>query len=183
MDKSLADHLGQLRHDRGWSLDQLAEETGISRASLARIEKAQVSPTTETLAKLCRAYALSMSRLLAMVEDQTPAVIPASARTRWTDPLTGYSRTVLSPSGPDLAGEWLDCALPAGQTIHYDAPPKPGLEHHLLMQSGTLTVEVDGIRHALTAGDCLRYRLYGASSFSTESGPESEAARYYLILI
>lgn len=179
MDSLLAQHLTRLRAEAGWSLDQLAQETGVSRATLARVEKAQVSPTTDTLAKLCRAYGTSMSRLLALVEDQAPAVIPADDRKSWQDGDTGFTRSVISPPGADLAGEWLDCQLPAGQCITYDAPPRAGLEHHLLLLSGQLTVSVEGTAHSLSPGDCLRYRLYGATRFETGAS----AAHYHLFLL
>ncbi|CUH83536.1 helix-turn-helix domain-containing protein [Thalassovita mediterranea] len=179
MDTLLAQQLCQLRGHSGWTLDQLAQETGVSRATLARLEKAQVSPTTDTLAKLCRAYGTSMSRLLALVEDQAPAVIPATARKSWSDPKTGFQRSVVSPPSADLAGEWLDCRLPAGQRLSYDAPPRAGLEHHLLLLSGQLAVTVQGHAHHLNTGDCLRYRLYGATCFETSA----EDAHYHLFLL
>ena len=178
-DTALAQHLTHLRASAGHSLDQLAEITGLSRATLARVEKAQVSPTTQTLARLCRAYGLSMSRLLAMVEDQPPAVIPPDARSTWVDPATGFRRTVLSPASADLAGEWLECHLPAQQCLRYEAPPRAGLEHHLLLTSGALTVAVEGTSHNLQPGDCLRYRLHGATRFETGDQPAS----YQLFLI
>ena len=65
----LADHLKKLRLDREWSLDQLATRCGVSRATLSRVENAEVSPTAEVLGKLCTAFALPLSRLLAQVEE------------------------------------------------------------------------------------------------------------------
>ena len=43
----LADRLRELRRERGWSLDDLASRSGISRATLSRMEKADVSSTAE----------------------------------------------------------------------------------------------------------------------------------------
>ncbi|WP_323779900.1 helix-turn-helix transcriptional regulator [Thalassovita sp.] len=175
----LAQHLADLRAERGLSLDQLSEICGVSRASLARIEKAQVSPTTETLGKLCSAYGLSMSRLLALVENEFRPVITASARQRWTDPETGFHRDVVSDAAAGLTGEVLLCHLPAFQTLQYDRPPRPGLEHHLLLLHGALTVTVEARVHSLTPGDCLRYKLFGQSAFQTGETP----ADYYLYLL
>lgn len=39
----LAHRLASLRAERGWSLDELAQKSGVSRASLSRIEKGEVS--------------------------------------------------------------------------------------------------------------------------------------------
>jgi hypothetical protein len=48
------------------------------------------------------------------------------------------------------------------------------------MLDGALTLTVDGIRHRLAAGDCLRYRLHGESLFET---PVNSAARYHLFMV
>ena len=45
----LSRRLAQLRAERGLTLDQLASASGVSRAALSRLEKAEVSPTAEVL--------------------------------------------------------------------------------------------------------------------------------------
>ena len=63
--------------------------------------------------------------------------------------------------------------------ITYETPPKPGLEHHLVMIEGALSLTVSGQRHELKPGDCLRYRLHSASLFETGA----EGARYFLFML
>jgi len=53
LDRRIARRLAQLRNEHGWSLDVLAERTGISRATLSRIERSELSPTAAMLAGLC----------------------------------------------------------------------------------------------------------------------------------
>ena len=178
--KKLADRLKRLRQERGWSLDRLAEESGLSRATLSRLEKAEVSPTAEVLSKLCRAYALAMSRLLAMVEENASPVVRRRDQLSWHDEKAGFLRRAVSPPDGHLAAEVLECELKAGARIAYKMPPLPGLEHHLVLLEGSLDVTIEGQRHRLTAGDCLRYRLFGASAFETSEG---SAARYLLVLV
>ena len=69
--------------------------------------------------------------------------------------------------------------LPAGARIAYDTPPVEGLEHHLVLQSGRLTLTVDGTDHALTPGDCLRYRLHGQTVFLAGT----DAPAHYLLFL
>lgn len=176
-DTRLATHLASLRAAQGWTLADLADRSGLSRATLSRIENAEVSPTAAALGQLCAAFGLSMSHLLAMVESEFHPVIPAQNRATWTDPATGFTRTVISPAAPPLRGELLLCTLPADTTLAYDRPPRPGLEHHLLLQTGTLTVTVEGTAHTLTPGDCLRYQLWGGTRFHSAPG-----ATYLLFL-
>lgn len=179
-DKRLAQRLHALRAERGWSLDELAQRSGVSRATLSRLENADVSPTANVLGKLCAAYGLTMSRLMRMVEDDFTAVVRREAQALWVDASLGFRRRCVSPPAQTLAGEALECELAAGTRIDYDSPPRPGLEHHLLLVEGALTVSVDGKQHALLPGDCLRYQLFGASAFLT---PPESAARYYLFIL
>ena len=179
-EQRLAARLKQLRVERGWSLDQLASASQVSRATLSRLENGEVSPTTAVLGKLCAAYGLAMSRLLRMVEDDFAPVLRRAQQSVWTDPETGFIRRCVSPPSRALAGEALECELGAGVTIAYATTPRPGMEHHLLLQEGQLNVTVDGRSHALQAGDCLRYQLHGASTFVT---PADSGARYFLFIV
>jgi len=49
IERRISDRLAQLRAQRGWSLDALAERTGISRATLSRVERSELSPTAAML--------------------------------------------------------------------------------------------------------------------------------------
>ena len=66
-----------------------------------------------------------------------------------------------------LSGEVMEGHLPRETVINYETPPKPGQEHHLIVLDGELALTVDGVRHALSGGDCLRYHLSGPTQFET----------------
>lgn len=176
----LAHRLFSLRGERGWSLDELAARSGLARATLSRLENAESSPTAETLGKLCAAYGLTLSRLMALVEEGFTAHVPFEAQAEWEDPATGFRRRGVSPPAARLAGEVIEGHLPPGTTIAYDAPPRAGLEHHLILLDGALRLDLGDAAHELSAGDCLRYQLWGASRFAT--GP-ARGARYLLVMI
>ncbi|MFD4837533.1 helix-turn-helix domain-containing protein [Achromobacter sp. NPDC058515] len=180
LDRRMAARLKTLRQDRGWSLDDLAGRAGVSRATLSRLENAEVSPTASVLGKLCAAYGMTMSRLMLMVEDDFVAWVPERAQAVWVDESVGFRRRSVSPPAQQLAGEVLACELAANARIAYDHTPRPGLEHHLLMLDGELSITVDGQAHDLRPGDCLRYQLFGASAFAT---PPHSGARYLLFIV
>jgi transcriptional regulator with XRE-family HTH domain len=179
-DHRLAQRLKSLRAERGWSMDHLATLSGTSRATLSRLENAEVSPTANVLGKLCAAYGLTMSRLMRMVEDDFAPLVPRAAQPVWTDPATGFRRRSVSPPAHALAGELIECELRPATRIGYDSSPRPGLEHHLHLVEGQLEVTVDGQAHALNPGDCLRYQLFGASAFAT---PAQSGARYFVFIV
>jgi transcriptional regulator with XRE-family HTH domain len=180
LDRRIARRLRALRAERGWSLDDLAGRSGVSRATLSRLENAEASPTAGVLGKLCAAFGLTLSRLMHLVEDDYAPLLRRADQPVWTDPESGFVRRAISPPARTLAGEALECSLRPGTRIAYERPPRPGLEHHLLLLDGALELTADGRAHALGPGDCLRYRLFGPSAFAT---PTDRGARYLLFLV
>lgn len=180
LDTQLATRLRTLRAERNWSLDELAKRSGISRATLSRMENADVSPTAGALGRLCAAYGMTMSRLMRMIEDQFEPLVRRDAQWVWRDREIAFERRSLSPPNAALSGEVIECSLGPGTRINYPQPSRPGLEHHLVLLEGALTLTVGEIRHDLDAGDCLRYRIQGGTVFET---PPSTGARYFLFMV
>jgi transcriptional regulator with XRE-family HTH domain len=180
VDRRIAQRLARLRADSGWSLDMLAERTGISRATLSRLERSELSPTAAMLGKLCSVFGWTMSRLMAEAETRPPNLVPASEQPEWQDPESGYRRRAVSPPAPGLRGEVVEVHMPAGASVSFDAAPIAGLEHHLWMLEGALSLEVDGSLYRLRGGDCLRYVLAGPSRFEN---PGKREARYVIAMV
>lgn len=180
IDRRIAQRLKSLRAERGWSLDELAGRSDVSRATLSRLENAEVSPTASVLGKLAAAYGLTISRLMHFVEDDFAPLIRRDAQPVWSDPGAGFIRRSISPPAQTLSAEVLECTLEPGARIAYDHPPRRGLEHHLVLIEGRLDITVDGRSHALHPGDCLRYQLFGASAFAT---PANTGAKYLLVVV
>ncbi len=180
VERRIAERLVLLRAERGWSLDTLAGRTGISRATLSRVERGELSPTAAILTNLCGAYGWTLSRLIAEAEPSPPSLVRAVRQTSWTDPASGYRRRAVSPPGAGLRGEMVEIRIPAGASVSFAAPPVHGLEHHLWMLDGTLTLDVSGSTFHLSAGDCLRYVLTGATRFENSARRE---ARYLIAMV
>ncbi len=180
IDRRIAQRLVQLRADRGWSLHELAGHTGISRPTLSRIERAELSPTAAMLGALCSAYGWTLSRLMADAEARPPQLVRAAEQAEWTDPESHYRRRIVSPPSPDLRGELVEVHVPAGATVSFEAAPIQGLEHHLWMIEGAMTIDVDGATFDLRAQDCLRYVLTGSSRFRNTG---KRGARYLVAMV
>jgi transcriptional regulator with XRE-family HTH domain len=179
IDRQIAQRLKTLRAERGWSLDDLAKRSGVSRASLSRLENAEVSATAAVLGRLCTAYGMTLSRLVRLVESEVQPLIRHDEQPVWTDPNTGFVRRSVSPPAQMLAAEALECRLEPNTEIVYEAPPRPGLEHHIILTEGALGVTIEGREHRLGPGDCLRYQLFGRSEFRTGDEPAS----YFLFMV
>lgn len=180
IDRRIADRLKALRVERGWSLDTLAERSGVSRSTLSRLENAEVSGTAGVLGRLCTAHGLTLSRLMHLVEEAFQPLVRRESQPVWRDTGAGFRRRIVSPPALALSGEVLEGRLEAGAGVAYDTSPRPGLEHHLVLLEGRLSVTLDGVTHDLRPGDCLRYRLDGASVFAA---PADSMARYLLFIV
>ena len=161
-------------------MDALAERTGISRATLSRVERGELSPTATMLGMLCSVFGWTLSRLIAEAESQPMRVVRAADQVEWQDPASGYIRRAVSPPGAGLRGELVEVRLPGGATVEFDVSPIPGLEHHLWMLEGALDLTVEGKLFRLQAGDCLRYVLNGPTRFEC---PKKRPARYVVAMV
>lgn len=176
----LAARLADLRAERGWSLEELARRTGVSRSTLSRLERAEISPTAALLGRLCAAYERTMSRLLAEVESEPAQLVCAERQPVWLDETSGFTRRSVSPPHPGLRGELVEGVLRPGADISYDEPPVPGLEQHIWVLEGTLEITVGAAAHELGTGDCLRFRLWGRSRFRCQG---SAPVHYVLMIV
>lgn len=169
--QKLAHHLRGLRETRNLTLVRLAQRSGISRASLSRIENAETSPTAETLGRLAAVYALPISQLLSPLEQDFQPVLKRGDQATWHDPAHDFQRRSVSPPNGQLSVELIEGTLGKGQRIEYAAPAIPGQEHHVYVLSGQIEITIDETTHSLSAGDCLRYVLFGSTAFKTTDTP------------
>jgi transcriptional regulator with XRE-family HTH domain len=180
LDRRIAQRLAALRAERGWSLADLASRTGLSRPTLSRLERCELSPTADVLNALCAQYGFAASRLMAEAEASPPSLIRAAEQVTWQDPESGFVRRVVSPPDTNLRGELVEVHMPAGAMVHYGVSPLPGLEHHLWILDGSLTLEIEDVEYRLEKGDCVRYRLSGKSRFVCG---KRRAARYIIAIV
>lgn len=179
VERRIASRLAGLRAERGWTLETLAQRTGISRATLSRLERGELSPTAATLSTLCGQYGWTLSRLMAEAEQSAPSIVRAQEQVCWQDPETRYIRRILSPPVPSLKGELVEVTLPPHSSVSYGASYLPGLEHHLWMLEGALSLEIHGTTFQLGKGDCIRYVLSGPSKFVCGKRP----TRYVICMV
>lgn len=84
------------RESRGWSLSELAERAGASRAMIHKIERGESSPTASMLGRLSGAFGISMSTLIARAEMQEGKLLRFAHQPVWHDPQSHYLRRHVS---------------------------------------------------------------------------------------
>lgn len=179
VDSALAKRLSALRKNRGLSLDQAADLSGVSRATLSRAERAETSPTAHVLGCLSAAYGITLSALLGGLDERPSSVLSRNEAGFWEDPETGFRRWSISPPARGYEIELVWAELPAGARLEYPAPAYSGMEQHIVLFEGSLRYELGGAVYLLEPNDTLRVRLYGETAL--ESCGQG-AAKYLLAI-
>lgn len=177
---AIGERLKSLRAASGLTLDQLADRSGVSRAMISRIERAEASPTAALLARLCEGLGLTLSVFFAPEE---PSSSPLSRRTQqrlWRDPKTGYLRRSVSPPGMPSPVDIVEIEFPAGARVSF--PPREEsrvMTQHVWLFEGMLDMVLPDATHRLHPGDCLFMDIGDAFDFYN---PSDKPARYAVIL-
>ncbi|MEV5612485.1 XRE family transcriptional regulator [Streptomyces sp. NPDC052225] len=139
---------------RRWTLAELAEASGVSRAMIHRIERGESNPTAVVLGKLSAAFRLSVATLLdPEAEAPVERVRRADAAPLWRDPGTGYARRQVS--GPGFPAEVAEIRLPPGAEVPYPAAAFAFHRQLVWVIEGHLTFREGEVPHELDAGDTV----------------------------
>ncbi|MFX7949532.1 helix-turn-helix transcriptional regulator, partial [Acinetobacter baumannii] len=76
-----------------------ADRAQVSRAMISRIERGDSSPTATLLGRLGAGLGVTLSMLMAAVEEAGPTLLRAADQPVWRDPETGFLRRAVSPTG------------------------------------------------------------------------------------
>lgn len=169
LDKRIGARIRTERESRGWSLTRLAEESGVSRAMIHKIERGESSPTATVMAKLSGAFRLSMSTLLARAEMSGGRLLRAGEQPVWIDPESGYERRHVSPKS-DLPVSVVRVSLPPGAEVPIPAASYAFLRQLIWVLEGDLVFREGAERHAMAEGDCLELGPPSDCAFRNESG-------------
>lgn len=177
---SLAAAVQQARVALGLSVNALAEQSGVSRAMIGKIERSEAQPTAVLLGRLSGALGMTLSELVARAEEGTGDLLRRAAdQPVWTDPATGYRRRAVSPA-TDGPLELVEVDLPAGASVSYPADAYTFKNQQIWILSGRLRFHEGPVVHDLAAGDCLQL---GPPSATTFENPGTAACRYLVALV
>jgi transcriptional regulator with XRE-family HTH domain len=170
------------RENRGWSLTDLAERSGVSRAMINKVERGEASTTASLLGRLAGAFGLTLSMLLARTEtDLVGRLVRASDQSRWTDPETGYIRRQIAPApGSDIPLDVVQVELPTGASVSFPARNYVSVRQLIWVLGGCLTFLEGEVAHTLREGDCLEL---GPPADCTFRNDQSVPCRYVVIVL
>ncbi len=180
LNQSIANRLRQLRLERALTLDDLAAQSGVSRAMISRIERAEASPTAVLLARLCSALGQSLSSFFETPDESASPLARRANQQTWRDPATGYVRRSVSASGTGSRVDIVEVDFPPGAVVRF--PQLSGARNqsqHLWLFDGAMAVTAAGRRYDLLAGDCLYMNIGDEHIFEN---PMATPARYAIVI-
>ena len=138
-DIELGHRIRQLRAASGLSLDQLAQKSGVSRAMISRIERAEAQATAALLGRLCAGLGTDLGWLFQQGAETPQDVSRRGEQPVWRDPDTGYLRRNLTPAGARSPTRVIEVELPPGATVAFDSAfDVRRVDQHVVMLEGAI---------------------------------------------
>jgi transcriptional regulator with XRE-family HTH domain len=153
---ALARILQSLRSERGWSLDQLALRSGVSKGVLVALEQGRSNPNLATLARIADAFGVPVTRMLDVSDEPAVRITgPENARVLW-DGESGGTGTIIAATEPPWAVELWRWAVQPGERFGGDAH-SPASREMAWVEAGTVTLTVAGRSYQVGPGQCARF--------------------------
>lgn len=145
----------QFRTQKNLTLQGLGRITGLSPSMLSLVERGKTSPSIGTLIVICSALEVHMSDLVTQEDRVVRDPVFRFGEQPVFQTSAGVLRRVLRADhvrGVEIAiNEYAANTGNATSPVHH-----AGFEYGVVLE-GKLTVEVDGARHVLHAGDLIAY--------------------------
>ncbi|MEV0563291.1 XRE family transcriptional regulator [Dactylosporangium sp. NPDC050588] len=166
------------RRAQGLALEQLAELSGVSRSMVSDVERGTKTPTVLVLDRLATALGTSISRLLDEPAGNAFVLLRNGQQRVVRDP-AGWERRILSPVLPGVEFEFMRTVLGPGVDAGEFSPHRPGSREYVAVESGRLTLTIDGQASTLEAGDSVYYPGDCRHAFANSGDVECV---YYLVM-
>jgi transcriptional regulator with XRE-family HTH domain len=151
--RHLAHNLRRLRDERGLSQQQMAELSGVPRATWTSLESGSANPTLAVLSKAAAALGVSIEELIGPPRSACQ-FFPAKEAV-FKQRGDARVRPLVPESLPGL--DIVRMELPAGGSMQ-GTPHTAGTREYLTCESGVVELAAAGEVHRLEAGDALVFR-------------------------
>ena len=147
-----------LREGMDLSLRDLADRCGVSAPMLSQVERGKTSPTLAVAARIAAGLDLRLSQLLRLDEGGSVSVVRRGEGR--SGGRSGHRYEVLTPPLPGQRAEVSRHTLaPGAKTGGAGDPPmhEAGSRETAVVESGRVTLVIDGARHDLRTGDSVTF--------------------------
>jgi transcriptional regulator with XRE-family HTH domain len=155
---TLGPRIRALREASSLSLRDLAERSGVSAPMLSQVERGETSPTLHVAHRIAAGLGLRLSQLLRLDEDGAVTIVRAGEGRRGGR--DGHTYEVVTPPLPGQRAEVSRHVLRPGAATGGPGDPRlhePGARETAVIEIGRVLLHVDGVPHALAAGDTVTF--------------------------
>lgn len=179
-ERVVGERVKALRAESGLTLDELADLSGVSRAMISRVERAEASPTAALLARICSALGVSLSVFFAAEGKETAPLARRGDQPVWRDPETGYLRRVVAPPGTGSRVDVVEVEFPSGAEVAFPGGQTNRNQwQYVWLFEGEMEILVGDRVHTLAPGDCLYMNIGDVHGFRNRA---DKPARYAVII-
>jgi len=168
-----------LRTSRGWSLDELAGRSGVSKGMVVQVESGRTNPSVGTLTRIADAFGVTVARLLEPAPERPVQVTDADAAPLlWRGQHGGLARLLRGMNEPDFVELW-EWQLAPGD--RHDSPNHaPRTREVLHVLTGELAVTVAGTEYRASAGQTIDFRADRPHSYHN---PGTARTRLLMVVV
>ncbi len=158
LNSQVSERVKAQRQQRGWSLEQLAASSGVSRSMLSQIERGEANPTLAVTCKIAQSFGMSLAEFV-----DVPGAGVAIHVVRADDRAALYRSDehceirTLSPLHLEKDVEFYQVRLKSGGALH-SAPHFQGTREFLTVEQGRLRITSGTESIDLNRGDSASYR-------------------------
>jgi transcriptional regulator with XRE-family HTH domain len=158
INEDLGRRVKKLRGDRGWSLEELASASGVSRSMLSEIERQRANPTLSVTYRIARAFGLSLQDLIESADSaSTIQTIRATDRAQIFRKDKQCQIRTLSPLNLEKDVEFYELRLPLNGALR-SQPHVDGTREFLTVEEGSVELQSGNSSETLGKGDSATYR-------------------------
>jgi XRE family transcriptional regulator, regulator of sulfur utilization len=158
MDKfpiQIGGNIRKIRRERGLSLEQMAESTGVSKAMIGQIERGDSNPTVAILWKIANGLKVSFSSLIEQPQLQVTITHYKDVQPVLEDN-GNYIVYPIFPFDPFKKWESYRVEMMAGCSYRNEGHP-PGVEEYISVISGEISLKIGEETYVLDAGSSIRF--------------------------
>lgn len=169
--EAVARTVRSLRGAHGWSLDQLAARSGVSKGVLVALEQARGNPNLSTLTRVSDALGVTLTRLVQVEEEPAVRLFPAERQLVLWRGESGGSGTLLAGSEPLPSIELWRWELAPGERRE-SVPHNSGTREIAYTEAGSLSLIVEGRCTEVRAGDAALFAADRPHGYANETDAE-----------
>lgn len=155
LNQNVALNLKKIRQARGYSLDLVAEQTGVSKSMLGQIERGEANPTIGTLGKIVSGLRVDLADLV-----KTPGESVYPVCREWLIPTKlaegEYRVYTYFPYEKERNFELYVIEVEPGASYKSGAHGE-NTKEYVIVESGELCLYVNGESYIIKSGDAVRF--------------------------